>query len=147
MATTFPSPHPPQRQSPPEQGSSKTRARPEVKARRAKGPPKGKAKEVCWEAPPHPYLLASQGEPPPNWQRSGPAALSRAWCIFELAKALKSAINTATQLEPAKWSYGNQASDWWSSWSLSTLLYRSTNEEALVSKERAERLGAQIRTA
>ena len=31
-------------------------------------------------------------------------------------------------------------SDWWSSWSLSTLLYRSTNEEALVWKERAERL-------
>ena len=36
-----------------------------------------------------------------------------------LAKALKSAINTATQLEPAKWSYGNQSSDWWSSWQTS----------------------------
>ena len=35
------------------------------------------------------------------------------------AKALKSAINTATQLEPAKWSYGNQSSDWWSSWQTS----------------------------
>ena len=35
------------------------------------------------------------------------------------AQALKSAINTATQLEPAKWSYGNQSSDWWSSWQTS----------------------------
>merc|ERR1712137_2630 len=40
-----------------------------------------------WKAPPHPYLLAEQGEPPANWMRQGPAALTRAWCIFEMAKA------------------------------------------------------------
>merc|ERR1712185_786537 len=41
-----------------------------------------------WAAPPHPFLLAEQGEPAAGWVRSGPAALTRAWCIFELAKAL-----------------------------------------------------------
>ena len=41
-----------------------------------------------WDAPPHPFLLAEQGAPEAGWVRRGPAALTRAWCIFELAKAL-----------------------------------------------------------
>merc|ERR1719272_2177896 len=41
-----------------------------------------------WRAPPHPFLLAEQGEPEEGWVRRGPAALTRAWCIFELAKSL-----------------------------------------------------------
>ena len=36
----------------------------------------------------HTYLLAEQGEPAAGWMRRGPAALTRAWCIFELAKSL-----------------------------------------------------------
>ena len=41
-----------------------------------------------WAAPPHRFLLAEQGVPAGGWVRSGPAALTRAWCIFELAKSL-----------------------------------------------------------
>ena len=41
-----------------------------------------------WAAPAHPYLLGEQGEPAAGWMRRGPAALTRAWCIFELAKSL-----------------------------------------------------------
>ena len=41
-----------------------------------------------WAAPAHPFLLADQGEPEAGWMRRGPAALTRAWCIFELAKSL-----------------------------------------------------------
>ena len=41
-----------------------------------------------WDAPAHPFLLAEQGEPAEGWVRRGPAALTRAWCIFELAKSL-----------------------------------------------------------
>ena len=41
-----------------------------------------------WAAPAHPFLLAEQGEPAAGWMRRGPAALTRAWCIFELAKSL-----------------------------------------------------------
>ena len=41
-----------------------------------------------WPAPPHLFLLAEQGEPAEGWMRQGPAALTRAWCIFELAKSL-----------------------------------------------------------
>ena len=41
-----------------------------------------------WAAPAHPFLLAEQGEPEAGWMRRGPAALTRAWCIFELAKSL-----------------------------------------------------------
>ena len=43
---------------------------------------------VEWRAPPHLFLLAEQGEPAEGWVRRGPAALTRAWCIFELAKSL-----------------------------------------------------------
>ena len=41
-----------------------------------------------WNAPPHAFLLAEQGDPEEGWVRRGPAALTRAWCIFELAKSL-----------------------------------------------------------
>ena len=41
-----------------------------------------------WLAPPHPFLVAEQGKPAEGWVRQGPAALTRAWCIFELAKSL-----------------------------------------------------------
>ena len=41
-----------------------------------------------WTAPPHPYLLPDRGDPPADWQRRGPGAMTRAWCMFELVKAL-----------------------------------------------------------
>ena len=44
--------------------------------------------EDKWAAPAHPFLLAEQGEPAKRWMRRGPAALTRAWCILELAKSL-----------------------------------------------------------
>ena len=37
-----------------------------------------------WTAPRHPYLLDGIGEPPEGWVRKGPAAITRAWCLFEL---------------------------------------------------------------
>ena len=43
---------------------------------------------IEWAAPAHPFLLPEQGEPAAGWMRRGPAALTRAWCIFELAKSL-----------------------------------------------------------
>ena len=54
-----------------------------------------------WAAPPHPFLLAEQGEPEAGWVRSGPAALTRAWCIFELAKALAKGCRLRVLLSPA----------------------------------------------
>ena len=54
-----------------------------------------------WAAPPHPFLLAEQGEPAAGWVRSGPAALTRAWCIFELAKALAKGCTLHVLLSPA----------------------------------------------
>ena len=41
-----------------------------------------------WRAPPHPFFIAEQGEPAEGWMRRGPSALTRAWCIYELAKSL-----------------------------------------------------------
>ena len=41
-----------------------------------------------WRAPPHPYLLAERGTPPAEWIRRGPGAMTRAWCMFEMVKAL-----------------------------------------------------------
>ena len=46
-----------------------------------------------WDAPPHPFLLAERGDNSPpmrneRWVRTGPGALSRAWCLMELSKAL-----------------------------------------------------------
>ena len=54
-----------------------------------------------WAAPPHPFLLAEQGEPAARWVRRGPAALTRAWCIFELAKALALRRTLHVLLSPA----------------------------------------------
>ena len=53
-----------------------------------------------WAAPPHPFLLAEQGEPEAGWVRSGPAALTRAWCIFELAKSLTKNCTLHVLLSP-----------------------------------------------
>jgi len=41
-----------------------------------------------WRALQHPFLLAEQAAPAEGWMRRGPSALTRAWCIFELAKSL-----------------------------------------------------------
>ena len=41
-----------------------------------------------WTAPPQPYLLADRGEPPAEWRRRGPGAMTRAWCMFELVSSL-----------------------------------------------------------
>ena len=41
-----------------------------------------------WSALQHPFLLAGQGAPAEGWMRRGPSALTRAWCIYELAKSL-----------------------------------------------------------
>ena len=41
-----------------------------------------------WTAPRHPYLLDGIGEPPEGWVRKGPAAITRAWCLFELTNVL-----------------------------------------------------------
>ena len=42
-----------------------------------------------WDAPPHPFLLAERGEAPAaGWKRQGPAAITRAWCLYELVQAL-----------------------------------------------------------
>ena len=54
-----------------------------------------------WAAPPHPFLLEEQGEPAARWKRRGPAALTRAWCIFELAKALALRRTLHVLLSPA----------------------------------------------
>ena len=54
-----------------------------------------------WAAPPHPFLLEEQGEPAAGWMRRGPAALTRAWCIFELAKALALRRTLHVLLSPA----------------------------------------------
>ena len=54
-----------------------------------------------WRAAPHPFLLAEQGEPEEGWMRSGPAALTRAWCIFELAKSLAKRCTLHVLLSPA----------------------------------------------
>ena len=42
-----------------------------------------------WVAPPHPYLRDDKGEPPKNWERKGPRAITRAWCLFEVAESLQ----------------------------------------------------------
>ena len=54
-----------------------------------------------WLAPPHPFLLKEQGEPKAEWMRRGPAALTRAWCILELAKALALGRTLHVLLSPA----------------------------------------------
>lgn len=42
-----------------------------------------------WTAPDQPYLREDKGHPPKGWQRKGPYALTRAWCLFEVAESLR----------------------------------------------------------
>ncbi|KAL1503824.1 hypothetical protein AB1Y20_012291 [Prymnesium parvum] len=42
----------------------------------------------AWEAPRDPFLLPERGEPPEQWTRRGPCAVTRAWCVFEMARAI-----------------------------------------------------------
>ena len=41
-----------------------------------------------WLAPSHPHLRDDLGTLPTSWQRNGPASITRAWCCFELSRAL-----------------------------------------------------------
>ncbi|KAL1503881.1 hypothetical protein AB1Y20_012344 [Prymnesium parvum] len=54
-----------------------------------------------WDAPAHPYLLPERGVPPPQWTRRAPSAITRAWCIFELATALARRCALHVVLSPA----------------------------------------------
>ena len=38
-----------------------------------------------WYAPPHPYLQEGRGNPPADWVRKGPVAITRGWCFLEAA--------------------------------------------------------------
>lgn len=54
-----------------------------------------------WLAPKHAFLLPDRGdEPPVGWTRTGPGAMTRAWCMFELASAL--ALCPRQGLQPAR---------------------------------------------
>lgn len=54
-----------------------------------------------WTAPRHPYLLPDRGEPPEPWTRRGPAAMTRAWCIFEVARAIANKCKVLVVLSAA----------------------------------------------
>ena len=54
-----------------------------------------------WTAPPQPYLLADRGEPPAEWRRRGPGAMTRAWCMFELVSSLARGARLHVVLSPA----------------------------------------------
>ena len=54
-----------------------------------------------WRAPQHPYLLPDIGDPPPDWMRRGPGAMTRAWCMFEMVKALAKPARLHVVLSPA----------------------------------------------
>ena len=54
-----------------------------------------------WRVPPQqPYLRADFGDPPSHWNRKGPRAMSRAWCIYELASMAKRGVRVIVELEP-----------------------------------------------
>ena len=53
-----------------------------------------------WLAPNDPYLADHLGEPPTNWMRSGPAAITRAWCLFEVCTALSQNKKLLVELAP-----------------------------------------------
>jgi hypothetical protein len=55
-----------------------------------------------WRAPRQPFLLSERGAPPKDWQRKGPQALSRAWCILEVAKCLEKECALHVVLNPAE---------------------------------------------
>ena len=42
--------------------------------------PKAKPLTGEWAAPPHAFLLPDRGAPPSGWMRSGPGAMTQAWC-------------------------------------------------------------------
>ena len=54
-----------------------------------------------WLAPAQPYLLPERGEPPSGWMRRGPGAMTRAWCMFEMVKALAKGATLHVVLAPA----------------------------------------------
>uniref|UniRef100_A0A0G4F4S4 Uncharacterized protein n=1 Tax=Chromera velia CCMP2878 TaxID=1169474 RepID=A0A0G4F4S4_9ALVE len=54
-----------------------------------------------WKAPNHPFLLPSKGEPPADWVRSGPGAMTRAWCMFEIVTALGKGCELHVVLSPS----------------------------------------------
>ena len=53
-----------------------------------------------WEAPPHPYLVSDLGTPHSGEKRRGPGAITRAWCLFELAKCLEKECQLHVVLSP-----------------------------------------------
>ena len=54
-----------------------------------------------WLAPPHPYLDPARGEPPERWERRGPGAITRAWCLFEMGECLAKGYPLHVVLSPA----------------------------------------------
>ena len=54
-----------------------------------------------WLAPNQPFLLPERGAPPARWMRRGPGAMTRAWCLFELVKALAKGATLHVVLAPA----------------------------------------------
>jgi len=54
-----------------------------------------------WPAPNQPFLLPERGAPPAGWLRRGPGAMTRAWCMFELVKALAKGATLHVVLAPA----------------------------------------------
>ena len=54
-----------------------------------------------WRAPDQPFLLPERGAPPARWMRRGPGAMTRAWCLFELVKALAKGATLHVVLAPA----------------------------------------------
>jgi tetratricopeptide (TPR) repeat protein len=55
-----------------------------------------------WLAPKHAFLLPDRGdEPPVGWTRTGPGAMTRAWCMFELASALARGCSLHVVLSPS----------------------------------------------
>ena len=54
-----------------------------------------------WPAPDQPYFLPDRGAPPAGWMRRGPGAMTRAWCLFELVKALAKGATLHVVLAPA----------------------------------------------
>jgi len=55
----------------------------------------------AWEAPRDPFLLPERGEPPEQWTRRGPCAVTRAWCVFEMARAIAKQYTLHVVLSPA----------------------------------------------
>ena len=54
-----------------------------------------------WRAPNQPFFLPERGQPPIGWMRNGPGALTRAWCLFELVKALAKGATLHVVLAPS----------------------------------------------